>query len=99
MVMLVFRGINTLRYSKWILELTGSNMDEHGCAIGSLAGIPGNQRFQIMKSFHPTEKHWRRRDSYVDRYLEDHPRTRKWLITMVIKSPKWGCGTPSKWPK
>ena len=33
-------------------------------------------------------------------YLEDHPRTCKWLITMVIvsKSPKWGYGTPSKWP-
>ena len=25
---------------------------------------------------------------------------RKWLITMVsYKSPKWGCGTPDKWPK
>ena len=26
----------------------------------------------------------------------------KWLITMVIvspKSPRWGCGTPSRWPK
>ena len=22
----------------------------------------------------------------------------KWLITMVSKSPKWGCGTPFKWP-
>ena len=22
----------------------------------------------------------------------------KWLITMVSKSPNWGCGTPSKWP-
>ena len=32
-------------------------------------------------------------------YLEDHPRTCKWLITMVNKSPKGsGCGTPSKWP-
>ena len=32
------------------------------------------------------------------RYLEDHPRTRKWLITMASKSPKWGC-SPYKWPK
>ena len=30
-------------------------------------------------------------------YLEDHPRTRKWLVTMVSKSPKWGC-SPYKWP-
>ena len=30
-------------------------------------------------------------------YLEDHCRTCKWLITMVIVSPL-GCGTPSKWP-
>ena len=22
----------------------------------------------------------------------------KWLITMVSKSPNWGCGTPYKWP-
>ena len=31
--------------------------------------------------------------------LEDHPSGCKWLVTMVSKSPKWGCGTPSKWPK
>jgi len=31
-------------------------------------------------------------------YLEDHPRTCKWLITMVSKSPKWGY-SPSKWAK
>ena len=31
-------------------------------------------------------------------YLEDHPRTRMWLISMVSKSPKWGY-SPSKWPK
>ena len=31
-------------------------------------------------------------------YSEDHPRTCKWLITMVKKSCKYGCGTPSKWP-
>ena len=30
--------------------------------------------------------------------LEDHPRTCKWLITMVSKSPKWGY-SPYKWPK
>ena len=29
-------------------------------------------------------------------YLEDHPRTCKWLITMVSKSPKWGY-SPYKW--
>ena len=28
-------------------------------------------------------------------YLEDHPMTRKWLITMVSKSPNWGY-SPSK---
>ena len=32
------------------------------------------------------------------RCLEDHPRTRKWLITMVRKSPNWGY-SPSKWLK
>ena len=31
-------------------------------------------------------------------HLEDHPRTRKWLITVVSKSPKQGW-SPSKWPK
>ena len=33
-------------------------------------------------------------------YLEDHPRTCRWLIAMVIGFiPKtWGCWTPSKWP-
>ena len=31
-------------------------------------------------------------------YLEDHPMTCKWLITMVSKSAEWGC-SPSKWPK
>ncbi len=32
-------------------------------------------------------------------YLEDHPRTCKWLITMVIGfvPDSWGCGTPYKW--
>ena len=30
----------------------------------------------------------------VTKYLEDHPMTCKWLITMVSKSPNWGCGTP-----
>ena len=30
--------------------------------------------------------------------LEDHPRTCKWLITMVSKSPKWGY-SPYIWPK
>ena len=35
----------------------------------------------------------------LDTYLEDHPMTCKYLATMVIGlSPKWGCGTPSKWP-
>ena len=31
-------------------------------------------------------------------YLEDHPMTCKWLITMVSKSPKQGC-SHSKWAK
>ena len=31
-------------------------------------------------------------------YLEDHPMACKWLITMVSKSPNWGC-SPSQWPK
>ena len=29
--------------------------------------------------------------------LEEHPRTCKWLVTMVSKSPKWGY-SPYKWP-
>ena len=36
---------------------------------------------------------------WLGTYLEDHPRTCKWLVTMVSKSPKWGYGTPYKWPK
>ena len=34
-------------------------------------------------------------------YLEAHPRTGKWLVTMVIVSPPKDrvCGTPSKWPR
>ena len=35
---------------------------------------------------------WKKR-TYPSIYLEDHPRTRKWLITMVSESG------PSKWPK
>ena len=41
------------------------------------------------------------RDLWVAmKYLEDHPMTCKWLITMVIVFvPKtWGYGTPYKWP-
>ena len=30
-------------------------------------------------------------------YLEDHPMTSKWLITMDSKSPNWGY-SPYKWP-
>ena len=30
-------------------------------------------------------------------HLEDHPRTCKWLMTMVSKFPKWGY-SPYKWP-
>ena len=33
------------------------------------------------------------------RWVGSSQERRKWLITMVIgKSPKEGCGTPSKWP-
>ena len=32
-------------------------------------------------------------------HLEDHPMTRKWPRSTVRESPKWGCGTPSTWPK
>ena len=32
----------------------------------------------------------------TNRFLEDHPTTCRWLITIVNKSP--GRGTPSKWP-
>ena len=32
-------------------------------------------------------------------YLEDHPMTCNYLVTMIKEVPKtWGCGTTSKWP-
>ena len=33
---------------------------------------------------------WGPLDGLINGYLEDHPMTRKWLITIVRKSPKWG---------
>ena len=35
--------------------------------------------------------------SFPSESLEDHPRTCKWLIIMISKSPNWGC-SPYKWP-
>ena len=46
------------------------------------------QGYMVLGRPHPAE------------YLEDHPRTGKWLLTIGDrKFPKWGCGTRSKWPK
>ena len=50
--------------------------------------------------FHPMGSGMMLCTSKLMGYLEDHPMTRKWLLTMVIVSPlTGGCGTPSKWPK
>ena len=43
-------------------------------------------------------KCWRNGGFLRGDHLEDHPRTCKWLVTMVSKSPKWGY-SPYKWPK
>jgi len=41
---------------------------------------------------------WGPINGLINGYLEDHPMTRKWLITIVSKSPKWG-GFLSTWPE
>ena len=63
----------------------------NGKEVAELKGEQSLGSDELLESFPQQEEK-------TSLYLEDHPMTCKWLITMVSKFPKWGC-SPSKWPQ